>query len=115
VHLVGFIIRIILIVCLTISVLLLCLYHIIVYMGMPVERDFSFVTKDKTKTNFVAGRADKQVNVGDRPWCGAICHEVITVLEVSKVEDVRQQWRWMWLVSNPNSCARTLRPQSSHG
>jgi orotate phosphoribosyltransferase len=50
---------------------------------MPVERDFSFVIKDKTKTNLVAGRADKQLNVGDRdhgtahyvagPRYGAIC------------------------------------------
>jgi len=108
VHLVGFIIRIILIVCLTISVLLLCLLHITVYVGMPVEKDFSFVTKDKTKTNLVPGRAG--------PWCGAICHEnIIMGLEVRKVEDVRQQWHWIWPVSSPNSYVRTLRPQSTHG
>lgn len=33
---------------------------------MPVERDFNFATKDRAKTNLMAGRADKQLNVGDR-------------------------------------------------
>jgi hypothetical protein len=61
----------------------------------------------------MAGRADKPLIVGDRNH-GTAHHEVIMGLEVRKVEDMRQQWHFMWLVSNPYSYARTLRPPSTH-
>jgi hypothetical protein len=55
----------------------------------------------------MADRADRQLNVGDRNR-GTAHHEVIMGLEVTKVEDVRKQWHWMYFVSNPYSYAELL-------